>query len=128
MKISDALLAVFRSRPKIKLAYLFGSRAAGRTTPLSDYDFAVFLDEQNSLKRGRLKLDLITTLSQVIQTDRLDLVILNENVGSELKYHIIKDGHLIYEVEPYRVIVEPRILNEYFDFRLSLRQYGLTRT
>lgn len=32
------------------------------------------------------------------------------------------------EREPFRVLVEPRILTEYFDFRESLRRHGLTRT
>jgi len=44
----------------------------------------------------------------------------------EMKYAIITEGILLYEKEPYRVIVEPRILNEYFDFRIMLKRHGLT--
>ena len=45
----------------------------------------------------------------------------------ELKFNVIKEGKLIYEVEPYKVIIEPKILNEYFDFHSLLLRYGLTR-
>jgi len=44
-----------------------------------------------------------------------------------MKYSIIKSGSIIYEVEPYRMLIEPRILNEYFDFRFLLRKHGLTK-
>jgi len=52
---------------------------------------------------------------------------LNLIEGPELKYNIIKEGKLIYEKEPYKVLIEPRILNEYFDFRMSLLRYNLTK-
>ena len=42
-------------------------------------------------------------------------------------YTIIREGKLIYEREPYKVILEPRILNEYFDFRAMMLRNGLSR-
>jgi hypothetical protein len=45
----------------------------------------------------------------------------------KLKYSIIKDGNLIFEKEPFKVIVEPKILNEYFDFHAMLLRHRLTR-
>jgi predicted nucleotidyltransferase len=113
--------------PQIKLAYLFGSKASGEEGPLSDYDFAFYLDEKDEKKMFGLKFALMDELGRFLKSDKVDVVILNLVEGPELKYNIIKEGRLIYEVEPFRVIVEPKILNEYFDFRQILLKYGLTR-
>ncbi|MFH1259322.1 MAG: nucleotidyltransferase domain-containing protein [Elusimicrobiota bacterium] len=121
------LKSIFASQPKIKLVYFFGSKAVGKEGPLSDYDFAVYLEERDKIKLFDLKFVLADKISRQLKTDKVDLVILNLAESPELKYNIIKDGKLIYEVEPFRVLIEPRILNEYFDFHsLSLR-HGLTK-
>jgi len=118
---------IFRLYPQIKLVYLFGSRARGRAGPLSDYDFAVYLDEKDAQARFNIRLGLMGKLSQYLRSDDVDVLILNDVKGPEVKYRIITEGILLYEQEPYRVLLVPRILNEYFDFMHGLRKYGLTR-
>ena len=66
-------------------------------------------------------------ISRLLGTDKIDVVILDMAESPELKYSIIKEGKLIYEKEPYRVLLEPKILNEYFDFHSILSRYGLTK-
>ena len=126
-KLKD-LLYVFQLYPQVKLVYFFGSRARHKEGPLSDYDFAVYLDEKDKNKRFEIKLSLMSKLSLRIEPDKVDVVVLNDTQSPELKYSIIKEGKLIYEEEPYKVFVEPRIFNEYFDFVSGLRKYGLTKT
>ena len=126
-KLKD-LLYVFQLYPQVKLVYFFGSRARHKEGPLSDYDFAVYLDEKDKNKRFEIKLSLMSKLSLRIETDKVDVVVLNDTESPELKYSIIKEGKLIYEEEPYKVFVEPRIFNEYFDFIYGLRKYNLTKT
>jgi hypothetical protein len=70
---------------------------------------------------------LLDQLSRILDVDRVDIAILNLSEMPEFKFNVIKDGYLIYEEEPFRVIVEPKILNEYFDFKLLLSRYGLTK-
>lgn len=123
----NSLKAIFKAYPKIKLVYLFGSRAHGEEGPLSDYDFALYLDEKDKKKNLHIKFALMDKLCRLLKTDEIDIVLLNRAEGPELKYDIIANGRLIYEKEPYRVIVEPRILNEYFDFRHLLLKYQLTK-
>lgn len=118
---------IFKLYPKIKLAYFFGSRANGKAGPLSDYDFAVYIDERNKKKLFELKFILMDKISRLFKTDKVDVVILNMTESPELKFNIIKEGRLIYEKEPFRVLVEPRILNEYFDFHFMLKKYNLTK-
>ena len=119
--------SIFQLFPKVKLVYLFGSRAVGQEGPLSDYDFAAYIDEQDVKKRFNVRLDLLDKLSRELRTDNIDLSVLNDIQSPELKYSIISSGRLIYKKEPYKVLIEPRILSEYFDFTDSLQRYGLTK-
>ncbi|MEK6577508.1 MAG: nucleotidyltransferase domain-containing protein [Nitrospirota bacterium] len=121
------LESIFNDYPEIKLVYFFGSKAAGKAGPMSDYDFAVFMDEKEKKKNFDIKFALIDKISRFFKTDKVDIVILNLTESPELKYNIIKEGRLIYEKEPFRLIVEPKILNEYFDFRYLLLKYHLTK-
>jgi len=123
----DNLKGLFQSNPQIKLVYLFGSQVSQKTGPLSDYDFAFYVKEKDKKKLFDLKLDLIGKLSQILKSDKIDVVILNEVESPELKYNIIKDGKLIFEREPYRLLIEPQILNDYFDFHNLLLRYNLTK-
>lgn len=121
------LIPIFESHPEVKLTYLFGSRANGKIGPLSDYDFAVYLDEKDPIKRFDIRLDLMGKISSKLKIDNIDLCILNDIESPELKYNIIKDGILILEKEPFKVLIEPKIMTEYIDFHDSLLRYNLTK-
>ena len=47
----------------------------------------------------------------VLKTGSVDIVCLSLIDSPELKYLIIKDGKLILEKEPYRIILELRIMS-----------------
>lgn len=119
--------ALFKLYPEIKLVYLFGSQVKNKQGPLSDYDFAVYFDERDKQKMLDIKFELMDRISRFLKTDKVDIVILNIVESPEIKYNIIKDGKLIFEKEPFKVIVEPKILNEYFDFHSLLLRYNLTK-
>jgi len=123
----DSLKKLFQSKSQIKLVYLFGSQVSKKTGPLSDYDFAFYLEEKDKKKLFDLKLDLISGLSRILKTDKIDVVMLSEAESPELKYNIIKEGKLIFEKEPYRILIEPQILNSYFDFHNLLLRHNLTK-
>ena len=126
--VREELNKVFQSLHEIKLVYLFGSQAKGEVGLLSDYDFAVYLDEKDPKKMFDTKLELMGQLSRILGTDKVDIAILNLSEMPEFKFNVIREGQLIYEEEPFRVIVEPKILNDYFDFKLILSRYGLTKS
>lgn len=126
-KETNNLCNIFRLYPEIKLVYLFGSRANGKVGPLSDYDFGIYLDEKDVKKRFNLRLELLGKITTKLKTDKVDLCIINDIDSPELKYNIIKDGMLIFEEEPFKVLVEPKILNDYFDFHALLSRYNLTK-
>lgn len=113
--------------PEVGLLYLFGSQASGDTGPLSDYDFAVYLDEPDHAKLTNLRFELLHELSRILQSDDIDLVLLNRLDKPALGYNIITTGRLLFERESYRLKVEPQILNEYFDFQALLERHNLTK-
>ena len=123
----DTLSDVFASFVEVKLAYFFGSRSRAAEGPLSDYDFAVFVDERDALKVHDIRVRLMERISQVVGSDRVDIVMLDTPVSPELKYHAITTGILLFEREPFKVLVEPLILNEYFDHYSLLRRNRLTQ-
>lgn len=122
----NEIKGVFEADKEVKLAYLFGSRASGETGPLSDYDFAVYLDSKDSKRNFNKKIELQNNISKILKTDNVDIVVLDNTKAPELKYSIITIGKLIKEVEPFKLIVEPQIMNEYFDFHAGLLRYNLT--
>ena len=121
------ILPVFEAEPSVAFVYLFGSRAAGQTGPMSDYDLAVFLDERDVVKRHAVLFRLAAAISKALKSDAIDLHCLNDLSAPELKFRIIHDGVVLFERGALRLIIEPRILNEYFDFTYLLRKYNLTK-
>lgn len=119
---------IFEKYPSIKLVYFFGSKATETSGPLSDYDFAVYLEEKDAEKMFEIKFKLNDEVCRELKTDKVDIVVLNLTESPEFKYNVIKYGKLILEREPFKVIVEPRILNEYFDFHSLLLKYNLTKS
>lgn len=126
MKKLSEIKQIFEQVGGVKLAYLFGSQADGQTGPLSDYDFAVYLGEKDNKKIFAKKIEIQNRISKSLETNNVDVAVLDEIDEPEFKYSVIAGGKLIFEEEPYQMLVEPMILNQYFDFRDSLRKYNLT--
>jgi len=124
-KLKD-LISIFKTVSEVKLVYLFGSQAGGEVSPLSDYDFAVYLDTKDKKRMYEIRFELFDKISRLLKTDRIDIVILNLTGSPDLKYMIIKYGRLILERVPFKVIVGPGIMNEYFDLQKLLMRYHHT--
>jgi uncharacterized protein len=112
---------------EIKLMYVFGSVAREDEGVLSDYDFAVYLDENDDKKRFDIKINLMGELPLVLKSDKIDVVVINDTENIYLKRDVIAEGKLIYEKEPFKMIVEQKILNDYFDFREFLDKFQKTK-
>jgi len=125
-KIVEKIGSLFSDQASIGIAYLYGSRARGESDHRSDYDFAIYLTEPNPVKRSDIRAFLISELTRNLGNDNVDVVVLNDLESPELKYNIVREGNVMFEREPFRVIVEPQIFNEYFDFMYLLRKYHLT--
>lgn len=94
---------------------------------MSDYDLAFYLDEKDVQKIFKIKFELQDKISRLLETDKVDIIILNIAESPEFKYSVIKEGKLIFEKAPYAPLIEPKILTEYFDFHALLLRHNLTR-
>ncbi|MGC9335055.1 MAG: type VII toxin-antitoxin system MntA family adenylyltransferase antitoxin [Anaerolineae bacterium] len=101
------------------LVYLFGSRVEGNLGPMSDYDLAVLVDR--GADGRRIQARLAHELARALETDRVDLVLLNR-APIELAYAIIVGGEVVYEQDvATRVEYEATVLSCYGDFLPVLR-------
>jgi predicted nucleotidyltransferase len=103
---------------KIAAVYLFGSLAAGTVTPLSDVDIAVLFDRNIERKDFKqLEGKLFLELSKRLQTDEIDLVILN-TAPLSIRYGVLRERQLIYYSDKLQVIdFENETILAYLDFK-----------
>jgi len=112
---------------KINTFYVFGSQATGKTTKLSDYDFAVLLDDKVPEKLyGDYQIKIISELLRLIKAEHIDLIILNnKRTPLLLKYNVIKDGKILFEKNKNkRINIEVNILRRWLDWQYFEKMWG----
>jgi len=121
---SKGVVEILSEQERVKLAYLFGSAAEGKEGKLSDVDLAVYLDESLSKKEMfNLQLKLISELTSILKTDKVDLAIMND-ASISLNYEIIKANHpLLVRDEGERIDFEHGILSRYLDRRFYEKRW-----
>jgi predicted nucleotidyltransferase len=90
--------AYLKSRPDVYFAYLFGSLTKGKPLPLSDVDIAVYLSDSSDVFKK--KLDILGELVALLETDEIDLVILNE-APLVLRMKVLENKKLIVDNFPF---------------------------
>ena len=98
--------------------YAFGSLAAGDLKPLSDLDFGILISGKfDKQKRFDKHLDLIGKFNEVLKTDEVDLVMMND-APMCFSHNIIKSGKLIHCTNKIELIdfIE-KTIKLYLDFR-----------
>lgn len=76
--------------------FSFGSLSKGTLRPLSDLDFSVLVSNNlDPTERFEKHLNLIGLFNQVLKTDEIDLVLLND-VPIGFSFNIIFSGRLLY--------------------------------
>ena len=107
---------VFADRPEVILAYLFGSHARGRPTPISDIDFAVLLsDTVSGEKYLDYQIALMQSLAPIFRSDEVDVLILNQ-APPLLAYKVIVEGKiLVCRDEVARIRFRVRATQRYLD-------------
>ncbi|MFB3926893.1 MAG: nucleotidyltransferase domain-containing protein [Syntrophales bacterium] len=101
----------------IIFAYLFGSQATGKARPSSDIDVAVFLKEGSDPVEE--KLSVIGRLMEGLQTDAVDVVILN-TASISLVGRILGEREVVIDRDPFRRhLFESLALRKYMDFSIK---------
>lgn len=123
MLFEKELIHFFRNIDSVILAYLFGSTVRGDTNELSDVDIAVMLDESLSKKdKFDEELYLISELTCVLNSDKIDLVVLND-APLLLKYNVIKNGHVLKFDETERIVFETGVMSRYLDEQYYIKRH-----
>lgn len=100
--------------PKVIFAYLFGSLAKDKITPLSDIDLALYL--KKGVNFTKEKMFILNELINILGTEEIDLVILNI-APLTLKARIVGNKKVLVDKDPFlRHSFESLILRKYFDF------------
>ncbi len=119
----EKLKPIFEDYPYIAAAYLFGSYATGKISPMSDVDIAVLLKEP--YPKGRELMHEISYLSyrieKVLQAGEVDLIELNKQ-GLIFQHNVLRTGKLIYDADSdFRVKFVTKVISDYCDFEPTIR-------
>jgi predicted nucleotidyltransferase len=107
--------------PEVVFAYVFGGMGAGRPTPLSDVDVAVYLAEGADPLGTRL--EVVAKVTAHLRTDEVDDVVLN-SAPAALLGRILATRRVLVDRDPFRRHrFESRALRESFDFRIFERRH-----
>jgi hypothetical protein len=99
----------------IIFAYIFGSYGRDNISPLSDVDIAVYLTDSNDFFQRKIELNLLIT--EVLKTDEVDIVIMND-APLEFAFNVLKTGSLLFSKdESLRINYEIKIIKFYQDFK-----------
>lgn len=100
----------------VELAYLFGSQARKKITPLSDVDLAVLFNVQVPPQEyGNLQARIISELMLILKRSDIDVVVLN-NTTPLMKFLVINQGEIVFcSNNQARVKFEVEARREYFE-------------
>ena len=98
--------------------YLFGSRAMGKKSPLSDTDIGiVFKTIPTSLETRAIYNRLYKIFSELYPDSKLDIVLLQTGPLA-LQFFAIKDGKILFEEDRrFTADYEDFVIKRYLDFR-----------
>ena len=98
----------------VLFAYLFGSLAKGPAMPLSDVDIAVYLSEKKDFSEK--KMEMLGRLNDLLETDEIDLLILN-TAPLSLEIKILEKKILLVDKNSFlRHKYESIVMRKYLDF------------
>jgi hypothetical protein len=102
-----------QKRKDVLFAYLFGSFASEKSTPMSDIDIAVYTTEKKLYDK---RLQILGDLALIFKTDEIDLVLLN-TASPALRMKILQNKKILADNAPFsRHIYESITMRSYFDF------------
>ena len=102
------------TRNDVLFAYLFGGLSKGEPKPLSDVDIAVYLSENAECIQA--KSEIIEKLSDILRTDEIDVIILNQS-ALPLSMNVLKQNRLLVDKKPFmRHAYQSLIMRKYFDY------------
>ena len=123
--LKKELIKYFEKRNEILFVYIFGSQITKKTNKFSDIDIAIYtnpeLIDENDYRYG-YKAAILSDLMQILKTNKIDLVILNQATPL-LRHRVIYFGELIYtDDEKKRISFQVDTINKYVDYKMLQRK------
>jgi len=107
----------------VAIVYLFGSKATGRESRLSDIDIGVVLKEELRNDTRNLYHTLYGLFTGIYLSGKLDIVFLQE-ASLSLQYSAVREGKILFESDPiFTADYEHHVMNQYLDFRPILNYF-----
>ena len=112
------VIQAIKMRSEVIALYAFGSVAKKELKPLSDLDFAILLAGQlNRQQRFEKHLELIGLFNDVLRTDEVDLILMND-APLRFCHTILKSGKLLYCNNKSDLIdICDKVVANYLDFK-----------
>jgi hypothetical protein len=122
-QLKEVLPAIRRYDDVVAL-YLLGSFAKKNVKPLSDIDFGVLLAKKlDREERFKIHLDLIGWFADILKTDEIDLILMND-APLKFAHEIFKTGKLLYCGDENELIdFYEKTVKFYLDFRFFRDQF-----
>lgn len=127
MHILGILKDFFKIRDNVLFAILFGSYAQGIPTTHSDLDIAILFSEKPSIDEI---IDLIFELSATINVneDKIDILILNDDVPYSLCFEVLKHGiPIVIKDKEAFINFYTKTLSLYYDLKILKEAHNLRR-
>ena len=123
-KNKERLIGYLEKHPEIEVAYIFGSVAQGKITPLSDIDIAILIDneqiDENAYRYG-YKAEILSDFIKLFKTNAIDLVILNE-ANTLLRHRVLYAGKILHSKnEKKRIEFQTTTISKYNDYKQFMR-------
>ena len=123
MDTEKELRTAMKRFKEVRAVYLFGSAASGKAGPLSDIDIAILLKSAPKPGVLGLKLRLLSALTGVFGSNRVDIVILNDSPPL-IVFEAISKGKLIYGTRKEVADFEAKSCSIYHDLRHYYDKYA----
>lgn len=110
--------------PFLKLAYLHGSQALEKSTPLSDVDIALVVDPNKAPKSNwDFEITIENALEKQFHGLEFDIRVMN-NAPVDLQGRVITEGKLLYAAsDDFQANFEEKTRKYYFDFIPFIEAY-----
>jgi predicted nucleotidyltransferase len=114
--LSSLVELAFRDQERIAAAYVFGSSASGKTTPLSDIDVAIVIrDDCDRHQRANVVQETELTLMRSRPGETFDVHDLDD-LPIAIAGRAVTEGKLVFERDPVaRVRAEVAVRMAYYD-------------
>ena len=113
IRIQDAA-NFLEHRQDVIFAYLFGGLSKAKPKPLSDVDIAIYISDETACVQA--KKEIVEDLVDILKTDEIDIVVLNQSSLS-LSMNVLKKNRILVDKKPFlRHAYQSLIMRKYFDY------------